>query len=105
HLAQVNELLVALGACPNLIREDFPYEPDIYPFKFQLEPLSQKSLAKYLYAESPPGALDRRKAVNAKDRAMLDSLDRALGENVKVNNLGSLYDNIGNILKEYIASS
>lgn len=105
HLSQVNELLVALGACPSLVRENFPYEPDIYPFKFQLEPLSQKSLAKYLYAESPPVALDRRKATNAKDRAMLDSLDRTLGKNVKVNHVGSLYDNIGSRLKEYIASS
>lgn len=54
HLAAVNRLLVALGAAPNLERQDFPYEPDIYPFEFNLEPLSAKTAAKYMYTEAPP---------------------------------------------------
>src|SRR5262249_10895415 len=29
HLATVNRLLVALGAAPYLVREDFPYEPEV----------------------------------------------------------------------------
>src|SRR5471032_913023 len=55
NLATVNRLLAALGAAPNLVRQEFPYEPAIYPFEFSLEPLSRKSLAKYLYAEAPSG--------------------------------------------------
>jgi hypothetical protein len=29
HLASVNRMLVDLDAAPNLVRQDFPYEPDI----------------------------------------------------------------------------
>ena len=46
HLHQVNRLLVELGGAPKLVRQDFPYEPEIYPFTLTLEPLSRSSLAK-----------------------------------------------------------
>ena len=46
HLEKVNRMLGDLGAAPNLIRQDFPYESDIYPFPLNLEPLSRASLAK-----------------------------------------------------------
>lgn len=48
HLDVVNGLLVALGSAPCLERQQFPYEKDIYPFDFVLEPLSRQSLAKYV---------------------------------------------------------
>ena len=38
HMGTVNRMLVALGAAPHLLREDFPYEPEVYPFPFNLEP-------------------------------------------------------------------
>ena len=41
HLASVNKLLVALGSGPNLERQDFPNEPDIYPFPMSLERLTR----------------------------------------------------------------
>jgi hypothetical protein len=47
HLRGVNRLLVELGAAPVLTRQDFPYESDLYPFPFELAPLSSVSLAKY----------------------------------------------------------
>ena len=53
HLGAVNRFLVAIGTCPHLERQDFPYEPAIYPFAFHLEPLSRHSLAKYVYTEAP----------------------------------------------------
>ena len=56
HLADVNELLVELGAAPVLVRQDFSYEPDIYPFPLNLEPMSRESLAKYVYCEAPETA-------------------------------------------------
>lgn len=54
HLLTVENLLIAIGFPPNLEREDFPFRNDLYPFPFQLEPLSQLALAKYVMAESPP---------------------------------------------------
>ena len=46
HPREVNQFLVALRGRPNLMRQDCPWEPDIYPFEFNLEPLSQLSVAK-----------------------------------------------------------
>jgi rubrerythrin len=56
HLMTAQNLLLALRLEPNLEREDFPPHKDLYPFKLHLEPLSQRSLAKYVTAEAPQGA-------------------------------------------------
>lgn len=104
HLSQVNALMAALGATPNLIRQDFPYEPDVYPFEFNLEPLSQRSLAKYVYTEAPLDAFDRAKATSPTDLLFLDTMDRVLGTSVRPNHVGSLYDAVIRTLEEYIAS-
>jgi hypothetical protein len=56
HLMTVQNLLLALGLAPNLEREDFPPRKDLYPFALHLEPLSQRSLAKYVLAEAPADA-------------------------------------------------
>src|SRR5687768_8054511 len=45
HLGDINRLLVELDAAPVLTRLDFPYESDVYPFPFELAPLSSASLA------------------------------------------------------------
>lgn len=101
HLADVNELLVELGAAPVLVRQDFPYEPDIYPFQLNLEPMSRESLAKYVYCEAPESALDRKQAKSADDIAFLDMLDTALGASAKPNLIGSLYGRVIDTLKEF----
>jgi hypothetical protein len=54
HLMTVQNLLRCLGGPLNLDREDYPWDSDFYPFPFQLEPLTRQSLAKYVFAESPP---------------------------------------------------
>jgi hypothetical protein len=54
HLMTVQNLLRCLGGALNFDREDYPWDSEFYPFPFQLEPLSRQSLAKYVYAESPP---------------------------------------------------
>lgn len=92
HLGKVNQLLVALGAAPTLIREDFPYEPDIYPFPFHLEPLSRASLAKYVWTEAPIGATDIDQTRNPADRAFCIELEHTLGKGARPNYVGSLYD-------------
>jgi hypothetical protein len=58
HLMTVENLLLSLGLKPNLEREDFPPRKDLYPFPLHLEPLSQRSVAKYVAAESPTDAID-----------------------------------------------
>ena len=56
HLLTVQNLLLLLGLAPNFEREDFPPRKDLYPFALHLEPLSQRSLAKYVLAEAPADA-------------------------------------------------
>ena len=53
HLITVQNVLLAIGQRPNLEREALPSIKDLYPFKFKLEPLTQRSLAKYVTAEAP----------------------------------------------------
>ena len=105
HLGHVNRLLVCLGASPNLARQDFPYEPDIYPFEFNLEPLSRVSLAKYAWTEAPVGVLDPSGAKSADERAFVKQIHNVLGTEVKPNYVGSLYNRVIATLEEVIASS
>ena len=105
HLGQVNALLMALDASPHLIRQDFPYQQDIYPFEFNLEPLTQVSLAKYVYTEAPVNGLKRSKVSSPSDHQFLDQLDRVLGGSTRPNHVGSLYDRIIQTLQEYIRTT
>jgi len=104
HLGKVNQLLVALGAAPTLIREDFPYEPEIYPFRFNLEPLSRQSLAKYVWTEAPIGATNVRNAKTAEDRKFCEELNVALGSATRPNYVGSLYDAVIGSVQELMAT-
>ena len=104
HLGKVNNLLGALGAAPALVREDFPYEPDIIPFRFRLEPMSRASLAKYVWTESPVGATDLAKAESSEDRMFCHDLDLALGSERRPNLVGPLYDAVIALVKEVDAT-
>jgi hypothetical protein len=105
HLRDVNQLLAELGATPNLVRQGFPFEPEVYPFEFHLEPLTEASVAKYVYCEAAAGSLDPAKAGDDAQRAFVRQLDRALGAAARPNHVGSLYDAILHTLTEYIAAS
>lgn len=104
HLGKVNQLLVALGAAPTLIREDLPYEPDINPFRLRLEPLSRLSLAKYVWCESPPGATDLNKAQDSADASFCRQIDATLGAAQRPNFVGDLYEAVIQLVKELNAS-
>jgi nitrite reductase/ring-hydroxylating ferredoxin subunit len=52
HLLSVQNLLRALGGPLNFEREDYPFNV-FYPFPFELEPFSLKSVARYVLAEMP----------------------------------------------------
>jgi hypothetical protein len=103
HFARVNELLVLLSAEPNLDREDFPIRTGLYPFPLELEPLSLASVAKYVTAESPVGALDPATAATDAERAFREAVARALGA-VPVQHIGSLYATIIATLREAVAN-
>jgi hypothetical protein len=56
HFMTVQNLLMFLAMPPNFEREDRPPRDDLYPFPLKLQPLTQKSLAKYVVAEAPGDA-------------------------------------------------
>lgn len=55
HFISVQNLLRFLGSALNFGRQDFPWNSQLHPFPFELEPFSFKAIAKYVYAESPEG--------------------------------------------------
>jgi hypothetical protein len=103
HLTVVNGFLVALGGAPNLLAQEFPFDPDIYPFTFNLEPLSRPALAKYVFAEAPPGVLDWEEP-KGRDVAFVNAVWSLLGPGARVNHLGSLYMQIIMVTRELEAS-
>ena len=64
HLGDINRLLVELDAKPVLTRLDIPYETDVYPFPFELAPLSSVSLAKFTYCEADPVRLGHVRSIS-----------------------------------------
>jgi hypothetical protein len=53
HLRRINRVLISIGAAPVMRLQDFPYEPEFYPFAFALEPLSYHRLLAFLVTEAP----------------------------------------------------
>jgi hypothetical protein len=100
HLNYVSDLLTTLGAAPNLTSQDFPYDPDIYPFPLNLERLSRQSLAKYVYTEAP--AAEVTPAPGSHD-PFLDALFENLG-NIRPNHLGSVYGAIISLVRDVEAT-
>jgi Ferritin-like len=100
HLAAVNHLLVALGSCPHLDRQDFPYEPDIYPFAFELEPMSRSSLAKFVFCEAPAGLFDPGVEQSPADEAFRQRLVVEFAGSERPNHVGSLYRSVLDMLAE-----
>jgi len=92
HLAIVNNLLVALGSAPNLDRQDFPHEPDIYPFQLSLERLTRRSLARYTYFESGRDSIPVVGPITAVDQLLCDELTAELGTDTRLNRVAGLYD-------------
>jgi hypothetical protein len=100
HLGAVNRLLMDLDAAPVLSRQDFPYETDIYPFPFELAPLSPVSLAKFTYCEAAPDALTEPRATGNGSLRLLDQLKNSIGGSIAPNHVGHLYDAVIETLGE-----
>jgi hypothetical protein len=54
HLLSVQNLHILLGLPLTLERDEMPIQKKPYPFPMHLEPLSRRSLAKFVVAEAPP---------------------------------------------------
>lgn len=61
HLLTVQNVLCLLGGPVELVRENFPWDSEFYPFEFRLERLTVGCLACYLYAEMSNCVLDLRR--------------------------------------------
>ena len=89
HLRGANRLMVELGAAPVLTRQDFPYETDLYPFPFELAPLNDVRLAKYVYCEADPVCLGRVRSFESDSIYLMDKIKTTLGENeISANHVG-----------------
>lgn len=100
HLGSVNRLMVQLGFSPNLHTQDFPFEYDIYPFAMTLEPLSLTSCAKYAYCESPSLGYNTATGLRREDKVYQDVLGKSLGQDLKINRVGSVYQVIIDLFTE-----
>lgn len=100
HLGAVNRLLGALGSRPHLDRQDFPYEPDIYPFPFMLEPISRRSVAKYTYTEGPASMFAANGQRSREDEQFSGRVLKDIGGLSRPNHVGSLYRNVLDLLSE-----
>jgi Ferritin-like len=101
HLLQVQNILTLLGGPFNLDRGDYPWNVPFDAFPFQLEPLTQGSLACYVYAEMPPGKEDDPellaiKAV-AEEHAKKHVGNGGSGDG-SIGHVGTLYDCVIRIL-------
>lgn len=81
HLMSLQNLLLLVGAAPNFEREDMPFRTGLYPFLMSLEPLTQKSLARFVVAEAPA------KAERIEDLVALATE----GGTMPISRVGSLY--------------
>jgi hypothetical protein len=89
HLALVENVITLIGGPLSFRRQDFPGDDDLYPFQFELEPLSKRSLAKYVLAECPN---DAALAAMGK-KPQIDEIREYLGTN-KVNRVGLIYERV-----------
>src|SRR5215213_4852306 len=94
HLITVQNLLRFIGGTLNFEREDFPFRT-LYPFPFQLEPLTKDSLAKYVAAEMPANP-------DESDELMREIIQRATGSvgGLNVNRVGPLYTELDTIFAD-----
>jgi len=100
HFHLVNMLLGALGGAPNVQAQDFPFETGIYPFPLNLEPLSKRTLARYVFVEASDAAIDPKHPDNASPQRqtileqIYSNLKAGGAANPFPNQLGSLYKTI-----------
>jgi Ferritin-like len=109
HLLTVQNILALLGGPINVDREDYPVHTPFQAFPFQLERLTQGSLACYCYAEMPVGLKETHPedydAIRAAAKEHVQRQGEIFGGKVKedededkVKHVGELYHQIVKIL-------
>jgi hypothetical protein len=92
HLLALQNVLRFVRGPLNLEREDFPFRSDLYPFPFQLEPVSARVLARFVLAEMPESPrCDPRLIERARELA---------GTEGAVNRVGELYARVLGVLRD-----
>jgi CDGSH-type Zn-finger protein len=71
HLAQVSNLLTAIGGAPHFRRTNFPLPPSAYPFgiRLSLEPFSQETIERFVCYEMPETGI-----LSAEQQALFDQI-------------------------------
>ena len=96
HLATVENMLTLIGGVPSFARGDYPAVSNLYPFAFALEPLTKRSLARYIMAEMPSEALLKEHGLS--DRiGKIAGLLRVRKNERQAHRVGILYDEIVNL--------
>jgi Ferritin-like len=94
HLMSIQCLLRALGGPIGLDREHFPYRSELYPFPFTLEPLTKRSLARYVVAEMPDPSLVPTGVLTPEQIKQIQELATRDTGGVPINHVGMLYDKL-----------
>jgi hypothetical protein len=90
HLATVQNVLTVIGGPLCFEREDYPIiDPHLWPFPFELEPLTKDSLAKYVLAELPSEEVLTKLHLTDEIAAIKKRV--AGNEHVRVNRVGLIY--------------
>jgi hypothetical protein len=102
HLLTVQNVLRFVGGPISFAREDFPIPTEVYPFPFQLEPLTKDVLAKYVYAEMPAGDIDPAFITPAEKAEIEERAKKAAGVPAGqfANHVGTLYATLDDALKD-----
>ena len=90
HLVTVENMLTLIGGALSFEREDYPIPKDLYPFPFELEPLTKKSLGKYVLAEMPDEETIEKLGLTDEIAEIEKYVDQG-SEGMTVNRVGILY--------------
>lgn len=91
HWATVNNLLTLIGGPLAFERQDYPSPTDLYPFPFELEPLTKKSLGKYVLCEMPNEKIISDLGLQAEMDQIRKLVDADV-DKVAVHRVGLIYD-------------
>lgn len=93
HLATVENILTLIGGPLSFERQDYPIPADLYPFSFELEPLTKRSLGKYVLAEMPNEEVIEKLGLQEE----IDEIEKYVGlENnrTEIHRVGVIYEAI-----------
>jgi Ferritin-like len=96
HLVTVENLLTLIGGPLSFEREDYPIPADLYPFPFELEPLTKKSLGKYVLCEMPDDNVIKDLGLTEEMEEIREYVTSGVG-GVTVNRVGALYQAIAKL--------